>query len=93
MSRASNTSGAAALAERMGAEEPRSEAKPAGRKHRGRRPLEREIPRRRIEILPAEADRSCTCCGTEKAPNRRGGDRGARRPRFRRAKRPDTPHA
>jgi transposase len=49
------------------ADDERAEAKPAERKHRGRRPLEREIPRRRIVILPAEADRTCTCCGTAKA--------------------------
>jgi transposase len=36
------------------------------RGHRGRRPLERELPRRRIELLPAEAEQTCACCAIPK---------------------------
>ena len=40
---------------------------PPRRRHPGRRALERELPRRRIELLPTEADQTCACCATPKA--------------------------
>jgi len=40
---------------------------PPGPRHRGRRPLERELPRRRIELLPSEAEQLCAGCATPKA--------------------------
>jgi transposase len=41
-------------------------AKPARRRHPGRRALERELPRERIEIVPPPAQMTCSCCGAAK---------------------------
>jgi transposase len=51
-----------------GTDDEQSEVAPARRRrrHPGRRPLDRELPRQRIELWPAEAERSCGCCGAEK---------------------------
>jgi transposase len=40
---------------------------PPRRRHRGRRPLERELPRRRVEVLPPESEHVCAGCATPKA--------------------------
>ena len=43
-------------------------ATPARRRHPGRRPLERELPRRRWELRPPERELTCACCGAQKEP-------------------------
>ncbi len=48
-----------------GREEDSEKRKPR-RRHPGRRALEKEIPRRRWELLPPEADLLCKCCGKGK---------------------------
>lgn len=50
------------------AEEERPETTPARRRHPGRRALEKEIPRRRIELRPPASEMSCSCCGERKEP-------------------------
>lgn len=49
------------------AQEP-PEAPPARRRHPGRRALEKDLPRRRWELLPPAAEMTCACCGEAKAP-------------------------
>lgn len=38
------------------------------RRHPGRRPLEKELPRRRFELVPPAAEMTCACCGEQKEP-------------------------
>ena len=39
---------------------------PRQRKHQGRRPLPKDLPRERIEVLPPEAERYCSGCASAK---------------------------
>src|SRR5438093_12237537 len=45
-----------------------TETKPVRRRHPGRRALEKDLPRRRWELLPSAAEMTCACCGEAKAP-------------------------
>jgi transposase len=47
--------------------EPETASKPARRRHPGRRALEKELPRRRWELLPPAAEMTCACCGETKS--------------------------
>jgi transposase len=43
-------------------------ARPARRRPGGRRPLEKDLPRRRWELLPPATEMTCACCGEAKTP-------------------------